>query len=345
VAIAAVNEGPVSRGRWLLGLGLAGFGLTMFVWVLELAVAQSRLASWIFRLDGETGYLFDRVPPDQSYDAFWQTFEPEYLSMTLTAVALLSLIFVLFGLRRADRGLALVRSARPIAAPGWSAAALGCFGLGLLAMIATRPYVHDRAMTLAVCETAEYVNWGFGPQRVWPRHPGNPTSTELRAVRPRECASGLWIGFGFQLFEDGTLTEIPFSRRWKTVDEWLDSGESPTGLDPEQLRAALTYPRELAEGREEPIAIALYADGRTPVVVSREHLEVIRDAGVDEILLLGQATITGELATVGSWRYRVFCPLGRVRFGEATHQLDEFEAWADLAAAAAGPEPLRLALD
>jgi hypothetical protein len=432
VAVAAVNEG---RGRWLLGLGLAGFGLTMFIVVLELLVAQSRLASRIFRLDGETGTVFDRAPPAWSYDGIRQALDLQHLSMTLTTVALLSLTLALIGLRRADQKLALVRIARPIAAPligglllgvlvdnrsedlligihevlgsgvtlyelgectpylddcsrvqaldsvwslgrllvigltvvmlvpaaraawhagaggqrlgeGWSAAALGCFGLGALAMIATRPYAHDRAVTLAVCETAEYVN-RYGWQRDWPRHLANPTSTELHAVRPRECASGLWINDGFQLLDDGTLTEIPFpfSHRRKTVDEWLASDELSTGLDPSQLRVVLED--QLRDSRalapEEPIQIALYADERTPVAVSREHLQAIRDAGVDEILLLGQATITGELATVGYWRYRVLCPIGRVRFDGATRRLVEFETWADIAAAAES-EPLGLAL-
>jgi hypothetical protein len=239
---------------------------------------------------------------------------------------------------------------------GWSAAALGCFTLGVLALLMTRPHAQDRASTIASCDARQSCGdseWG------WPLHLENPTSHDIHALRapdcdPRHCTAHAQalpntaesVG-AYQLFATGTIALLP--RYWQqTVEESLEDIDT----DPQQFRIRLAdevrKTRELGAWRGETLTpvLLLYADVRTRAEVFGAYLEVMRDAGVEEILVLGENTITGELASVGPWRYRIACPVGRIRFDDANRRLDEFATWAELGAAAAslGFEPLRLAL-
>lgn len=68
--------------------------------------------------------------------------------------------------------------------------------------------------------------------------------------------------------------------------------------------------------------------------VLAEILEALRDAKIETVLLLGTSTISGEFATLGPWRQRVHCTLGVLHFNDPERNIDEFESFAELAAAA-----------
>lgn len=229
----------------------------------------------------------------------------------------------------------------------WSWAAILCFAIGLVALVLTRGHRRDRTRAGAACDPSAEP-WAVRAEP-WP----NSTSEELVAVPVQRCTPELWpaqrerkrrqrfeLIAGYQLFVDGELALLPqFGTGWDAV------GMTAAQLG-DQLRDGIVQRTELS--REDRVTIvALYGDERLTTAHLTEHLRVMRDAGVNEVLLLGAATVEGQLETVGAWTRRVHCPVGRVKIDDTGVPIASFESLAELSAAASseGYEGLRVALD
>ncbi|WP_181232835.1 hypothetical protein [Enhygromyxa salina] len=208
---------------------------------------------------------------------------------------------------------------------GSSRAAITCFLLGIAALASTRAHRADRVQVLAACTERD------DPRNM---HWVDASTVDLHGVEVESCSSppawadshDLVLGTTFQLAANGELHQF-------------QPGSLPHGPT---FDAHRSFARD-AEWYGRP-GISLYVDEATPVPVLRGVLEAAREADVEAVLLLGVSTLSGEFATIGPWRRRIYCGLGVLRFDDPTRNIHEFEGFADLATAASVDGGLHLEL-
>lgn len=212
---------------------------------------------------------------------------------------------------------------------GWCGAALVCFITGTAALLATRAHRADRGQLVADCARGR-VTWCERTILF------DVTPSELQGVELESCdriaefeTFAVSDGTTFQLFETGDLSEL--SR----------PDTQPELLGPAALRERLATRVVAAQFGG---AVGLLVDTRTQLSALTDTLRPMKEVGVEVVLLLGNHTLSGELATLGPWRRRVHCRLGFLRFDDFGRNLEEFEDFTALAmaASAAGPAGLRI---
>ncbi|MCA9697078.1 MAG: hypothetical protein KC431_06115 [Myxococcales bacterium] len=271
------------------------------------AAVLEQLHGWLS--DAELGYAGDELGDCARLLALETVGSAIALVLVVASVALLVLAAVVIWRTRRD-GSRLGR--------GWRIAALVCFGLGVVAVTATRGHRADRRQALVSCAQDRVPIRSYWFDTAPDASRGMPAEP---CVSPRELAEIHDLNFaGFfqlrasgQLIEEGGLRFVEPSRAFHGV--LADEPFPP----------------------ESHFAISLHVARTAPMSALAEVLVAAREANVKEVLLLGSGEISGEFETIGPWRRHIQCGLGVLHFDAPQRHLSEYRSLAELAAAASAP--------
>lgn len=209
-------------------------------------------------------------------------------------------------------------------------AALVCFCVGSVAFVSTRTSREDHLHTVIWCNG-----------KAWP-HPEDrvyipiATSTKLQmarvhALRPFEefgAPSWYWAAWGeaYEIFADGEISND------------LSNADFQAELKDLVRNHDESYRDEFPDG---PV-MGLHVDERVPLARMRELLEIAKAAGVRTVVVFGEARLTRDLPSMGSWERRVHAPHAKLLLRDGERSFDDFTTWKQLSdeAASRGPDGL-----
>jgi hypothetical protein len=257
---------------------------------------------------------------------------------TIRALAFAGLALVVLALIPAGRAAWRVGERGHRLGMGWSGAAWFCFVCGALALVATRAHRVDLERTLVLCEQDHLLMpWN----NRW-THLLNVSPTELQVQRVEACEPADWKDFievfgeraqvvgEYQLSADGRLSALPMADAWFVTD-WWGMERPPSTITDAVLGERLEEKIDATVVGGEPAVMLLYFDERSSIARLEGVLTAAQRAGVVGVILVGEALIDDELATVGAWQQRVYCPFGRLQFSTQGNRLEDFESAAELA--------------
>lgn len=202
---------------------------------------------------------------------------------------------------------------------GWCLAAVACFGLGVLALVSTRPHRADRATALSSCGEGQH----------WWEYRSDRGLDEVRGLETERCSMDLhWADT--QAFDYSIEYDRFVVSETGALAEYAERGRTPKWQTGDQLRAAYG---EHEYDRHEEFA-EVYIDERVSPRALSEALLLVSDVGYGGAVLTGTSMVSGRFETLGLWSHRVECQLAVVRFDPEGWPVEGFESLAELVSTA-----------
>ncbi|KIG18780.1 hypothetical protein DB30_07795 [Enhygromyxa salina] len=238
---------------------------------------------------------------------------------------------------------------------GVSAAAIVCFVLGSLVFVTTRLPREDLRESIVRCQhSADLYASAIQATNQFTVHT-SPLELHARSIEELDDryiwryldATGTTHGDELGLAEVFASGEVrAFLSPWWSAHEADPTGK--VGMSDAALAAAL---REAVETFDDdtrgtwnddepppPIVrpLHLYVDERVSLARMTQVLELLHDAGVTDVILVGVVRVDASLPSVGAWHRDYYQAYGRLELRGGDWQLDDFASWSalsDLAAA------------